>query len=268
MKRLLIVLAGLALASCAMTSQAPATAVSDKLRAEFAPTGVLRVGTNFGNPVIVQKDPAGGDPRGVGPTLARELARRLGVPVRYVVYDTAGKMADAAKQGAWDVAFLAVDPARAEDIAFSAPYVDIEGTYLVRKDSPLTRIDELDRKGLRIAVAAKSAYDLFLTRHLKQSELVRLPTSQAAIDAFLAGQTDVAAGVKNPLADTARRNPNVRVIDGSYMTIGQASGVPKARTEAARYLRAYIEEQKANGFVARALCDSGVTDAKVSAAAG
>jgi polar amino acid transport system substrate-binding protein len=265
MKSLATFAAGLALASCAMQTTAPSgTPVTAELRREFAPTGVLRSGTNFGNPVIVQKDPAGGDPRGVGPELARELARRLGVPITYVVFDTAGKMADAAKQGAWDVAFLAVDPARAQDIAFSEPYVLIEGTYLVRKDSPLTRIDEFDRKGLRIAVANKSAYDLYLTRHIRQAELVRLATSQAAIDAFLAGQTDVAAGVKQPLAATAQKNPNVRVIDGAFMSIGQASGVPRSRANAAKYLREFIEEMKASGFVARALRESGHGDATVA----
>lgn len=247
-----------------MSSAAANSPVPAALREELAPGGVLRVGTNFGNPVIAQADPAGGDPRGIGPALARELARRLGVPVRYVAYDTAGSMADAVKQDAWDVAFLAVDPARAEDIAFSAPYVDIEGTYLVREDSPLRRVEDFDRAGLRVAVAARSAYDLFLTRHIRHAELVRLPTSHAAIEEFLAGRTDAAAGVKNPLAAAARQNPGVRVIEGAFMTIGQAAGVPKARTAAARFLHTFIEEQKANGFVARALRDSGVTDAKVS----
>src|SRR5512132_377425 len=120
--------------------------IPDSLRAEMAPHGVLRAGVNFGNPVIAQKDAGGGEPRGVGPALARELARRLGAAIEYVTFDTAGKMADAVKEGAWDVAFLAADPQRAAQIAFSPPYVQIEGTYLVRADSPLTRVDEFDRK--------------------------------------------------------------------------------------------------------------------------
>jgi polar amino acid transport system substrate-binding protein len=267
MIRSTLVLASLALASCAMTTPAP-TPVTPALRAEFAPSGTLVAGTNFGNPVIAQRDSSGGEPRGVGPSLARELARRLGVPIRYVVYDTAGKMADAAKAGAWDVAFLAVDPARAQDIAFSAPYVLIEGTYMVRKDSPLTRIDEFDRKGLRISVANKSAYHLYLMRHVKDAELVLYPTSQAAIDAFLAGQVDVVAGVKQPLASTARKDPTVRVIDGSFMSIGQAAGVPVSRPAAAKYLREFIEETKASGFVAKALAGSGIHDATVAPPAG
>jgi polar amino acid transport system substrate-binding protein len=238
--------------------------VSPVLRAEFAPSGTLVAGVNFGNPVIAQKDPAGGDPSGVGPELARELARRLGVPLSYGVYDTAGKMADAGRQGAWDVAMLAVDPARAEDIAFSAPYVLIEGTYMVRADSPLTRVEEFDRKGLRVSVALQSAYDLYLTRVLEQAEIVRVATSQAAIDDFVAGKVDVVAGVRQPLDTTARKVPGLRVIEGSYMSIGQASGVPKARAAAAKYLRDFIEEAKASGFVERKLRESGVNDAKVA----
>lgn len=259
MLRLSLLLASFVLASCATQSTMPTA-----LRSEMAPTGVLRAGVNFGNPVIAQKDPAGGDPRGVGPELAREMARRLGVPITYVTYDTAGKMADAVKQGAWDVAFLAVDPARAEEIAFSAPYVQIEGTYLVRKDSALKRIDDFDRKGVRIAAASKSAYDLYLTRNLKNAEIVRLPTSQAAIDEVIAGRIESTGGVKQTLLAAAAKDPNLRVIDGNFMTIGQASGVPKSRTNAARFLREFIEEAKTSGFVARALQNSGVRDATVA----
>lgn len=252
------------LAACAMTGSAPTTTVTPELRKEFAPSGTLVAGVNFGNPVIAQQDKAGGEPRGVGPELAREIARRLGVPIRYVVYDTAGKMADAGKQGAWDVAMLAVDPKRAEDISFSAPYVLIEGTYMVRADSPLKRIEDFDRKGLRISVALKSAYDLYLTRVIKNAELVRLATSQAAIDEFLAGKVDVVAGVRQPLDTTAKKVPGLRVIEGSYMSIGQASGVPKGRPNAAKFLHEVIEDAKRSGFVERKLRESGIDDAKVA----
>ena len=238
--------------------------ISASLRAEFAPSGTLVAGVNLGNPVIAQKDPAGGAPRGVGPELARELARRLGVPIRYVTYETAGKMADGVKNGEWDVAMLAVDPARAEDIAFSAPYVQIEGTYLVRNDSPLKRIDEFDRAGTRIAVGLKTAYDLYLTRELKQATLVRSGSSIAAVEQFQAEKLDAAAGVRQPLMAVAARQPGYRVIEGSFMTIGQASGVPRARANAAEYLREFIEEAKASGFVARKLEESGVADATVA----
>jgi polar amino acid transport system substrate-binding protein len=264
MIRIPFLLAGLALASCAMQSTAPPPPVSPALRAEFAPSGTLVAGVNFGNPVIAQKDAAGGDPRGVGPELARELARRLGVPIRYVTYDSSGKMADAVKQGAWDVAFLAVDAARAPDIEFSAPYVQIEGTYLVAKDSPLHSVADIDRDGIRVAVGDKTAYDLHLTRTLRHAKLVKAPTSIAAVELFRAQGLDAAAGVKNPLAAIAAKDPRVRVIEGNFMVIGQASGVPRGRARAARYLRDFIEEAKASGFVARKLEESGVSDAAVA----
>jgi len=242
-----------------------ATAMADDIKNEFAPTGTLRAAVNFGNIVIAQKDPAGGDPRGVGPDLARELARRLGVPIRYVIYDNAGKVADAVKDGAWDVAFLAEDPRRAGEIAFSAPYVLIEGTYLVRKDSPLKRLDDFDHAGIRIAAGKGTAYDLYLARTLKNAERVQTDTSEAAVELFRKEQRmDAAAGVRNFLATAARKDPGLRVIDESYMVIGQASGVPKARANAARYLAGFIEEAKASGFVARALAASGVTDVTVA----
>ena len=252
----------LLLGSCAMHETIPTS-----LRSEFAPSGTLRTAVNFGNIVIAQKDPAGGDPRGVGPDLAREVARRLGVPIRYVIYDNAGKVAAAVKQDEWDVAFLAADPERADVIAFSAPYVQIEGTYLVRKESPFRSVDDFDRKGLRISVGLKTAYDLYLTRALRNAELVRADTSQAAIDDFIAGKVDAAAGVKNTLAAAAAKDSRFRVIEGNFMVIGQASGVPRPREAAARYLRDFIEEAKASGFVANALRKSGVTDATVAPAA-
>jgi polar amino acid transport system substrate-binding protein len=264
-----IVLAGLALASCAMPSSQTPSAVTPELRREFAPSGALVMGVNYGNIVHTQKDPAGGDPRGVAPALARELARRLGVPIKYVTYDTAGKLADDARNGKWDVAFLAVDPARAKDISFTEPYVLIHGSYLVKQDAPMRSVKDFDKPGLRIAVGLKTAYDLFLTRELKNAELVRYPTSQAAIDAFVQGRDGVGAvaGVRQPLVATARQDSRFRVIEDSFMTIAQAMGVPQGRPNAAKYLRDYVEEQKANGFVARKLADSGNGDATVAPAA-
>jgi len=187
MRKIVSVLAAsLLLQGCAMKPNVP-----DSLVREFAPTGTLRAGINYGNPVIVQKDPSGGAPRGVGPDLARELAQRLGVGIAYVTYDTAGKLADGVRQDAWDVAFLAGEPERAKEIAFSPPYVQIEGTYMVRKDSPLKSVGDVDRKGTRVAVGNKTAYDLYLTRNLKQAELVRSPTS---LDAIAAGEFDPTPG--------------------------------------------------------------------------
>jgi polar amino acid transport system substrate-binding protein len=256
----------LLVAACAMNTPAPTATVTPELRKEFAPSGTLVAATNYGNTVVAQRPQPGQDPQGVGPELARELARRLGVPIRYVTYEIAGKVAEAAKDGAWDVAFLAVDPAREKVIGFSAPYVLIEGTYLVRNESPLKRLEDFDRPGLKITVGDKSAYDLFLARHLKQSTLVRHVTSQAAIDAYLAGQADAAAGVRQALAANARKTPGLRVIDGAYMTIAQAVGVPAGRPNAQRFLHDFVEEMKASGFVAKALAASGNADATVAPA--
>ncbi len=231
---------------------------------EIAPSGVLRVGINLGNPVIAQKGEEGSDPKGVGPALGRELARRLGLPVQFLTYDTAGKMADAVKEGAWDVAFLAVDPARAVDIDFTAPYVHIEGTYLVREDSPFSKVADLDREGVRIAVGLKTAYDLHLTREIRRATLERGPGSMAAIEMFLSRGLESAAGVRQPLEKFAAANPGLRVLDESFMVIRQASGVPKGRAEAAAVLSAFIEEAKRTGFVAEALQASGVGEVTIA----
>jgi polar amino acid transport system substrate-binding protein len=225
---------------------------------EFAPTGTLRAGINLGNPVIAQRDAGGGDPRGVGPALARELARRIGVPVRFVTYETAGKLADAARQDAWDVAFLAIDPDRAADIDFSPAYVHIEGTYMVRDASPLRAVEDVDRAGTRVAVGLKTAYDLFLTRQMCSAELVRSASSPAAIRQFLDDRLDAVAGVRQPLAAAATEHGGLRVMEGNFMVIRQASGVPKGREAAHRYLCDFIAEAKSSGFVARALAESGV----------
>ena len=251
--------AGAWLSSCATVPVVPPGA-----RSELAPTGKLRAAINFGNPVLAQKDPATGEPRGVSVDLARELGRRLGVPVELVTFDAAGKVFDALKTGSWDIAFMAIDPARAAEIVFTAPYVVIEGTYLVPADSALRTIEDVDRDGVRVAVGNKSAYDLYLTRTLKRAQLVRVPTSPEAIDVFLKDKLEAAAGVKQPLLQFAKTHPNVRVMDGRFMAIEQAVGMPKGRDAGARYLREFVEEMKASGFVARGLEKSGQGDATVA----
>lgn len=232
--------------------------VSESVRADLAPTGTLRAGINYGNQILAQKDSATGALRGITVDLSRELARQIGVPVELVPYDAAGKMTDALKSGAWDVAFLAVDPARAEEIDFTAPYLEIEGTYLVPGPSPIRSIADVDRDGVRIAVGAKSAYDLFLSRSLTRAQILRAPTAAEAIDMFVADQLEAAAGVRQALVDAAAKIPGARVLDDRFMVIGQAAGLPKGREEGARYLRGFIEEAKASGLVARALKESGV----------
>ncbi len=231
---------------------------------ELAPSGTLRVGINLGNPVICQQDPAGGDPKGVGPALGRELARRAGVPVRIVTYETAGLMADAVKRDEWDVAFLAIDPARATDIGFTEAYVLIEGAYMVPEGSPIRSNADVDREGKRIAVGLKTAYDLYLTREIRHATLVRSESSKASIAQFLADKLDVVAGVRQPLAAAAKEYPGHRVLAESFMVIRQASGVPKARTAALEYLAAFIIEAKKSGFVENALKESGITDVTVA----
>lgn len=228
------------------------------LRREIAPTGVLRAGINLGNPVIAQADADREELRGVGPALARGLAARLGVAVAFTTYDTAGKLAEAVTQGAWDVAFLAIDPERAKEIAFTDAYVLIEGTYMVRADSPLRSVEDVDREGVRVAVGLKTAYDLFLTRNLARAQLVRSATSKTAIAQFVADGLEAVAGVRQPLAAAAAATPGMRVMDASFMVIRQAAAVPRGRAEALAYLERFIEEAKASGFVARALQESGV----------
>ena len=262
-RTLVVLLGALILTSCAVTPEPTAD-----VRAQLAPSGSLRAAINLGNSVLAQKDSVTGALQGVSVDLARELGRRLDVPVEFVIFDAAGKVFAALKTGGWDVAFLAVDPERAQGIDFSASYVVIEGTYLVAADSPLRSIGEVDRPGIRVAVGNKSAYDLYLTRTMKQAQLVRVPTSPEALEVFAKERLEVAAGVKQLLVEFARTHPGLRVMDGHFMTIEQAVATPKGRAQGARYLRRFVEEMKASGFVAAALSRSGQRDAAVAPAAG
>ena len=238
------------------------TSVSPDVLKDLAPTGKLRAAINLGNMVLAQKDPATGQPKGITPDLARELGRRLGVPVELVPFDAAGKVFEAVKTGALDVMFLAIEPVRANEIAFTAPYVLIEGVYMVPTDSKIASVADVDRDGIRIGVSRNSAYDLYLTRTLKHATLVR---GDDGIALFVKDKLDAAGGVKQPLVAYAKTNPNVRILDGRFMEIRQAMGTPRGRGEAgARYLGAFIEEMKASGFVADALKRSNQPDAAVA----
>ncbi len=232
--------------------------------AELAPTGALRAAINLGNPVLASRDPATGEPRGVSVDLARELGARLGVPVELVAYDAAGRVVDALRSGAWDVAFLAIDPKRALEIAYTPPYVEIEGAYLVREASPLRDNAAVDAPGVRVVVAQGAAYDLHLSRELEHATLVRVPSSAAVVDAFLADGYEVAAGVKQQLEADARRHRGLRLLPGRFMVIRQAMGTPRGREAGARTLARFVEEMKASGFVARALERHGVEGAAVA----
>lgn len=223
---------------------------------DLAPSGRLRAAINFGNPVLAQRGP-NGEPQGVSAALARELSAHLKVPIEFVLFEEAGKVAEAATQDKWDIAFLAIDPRRAATIDFTAPYVLIEGTYLTQQGSPLQKIEDVDNEKVSIAVAENSAYDLYLTRNLKHAKLIRGSNSSAAVAAFEQGRAEVLAGVRQPLADYARSHPQSRVMDGRFMSIQQAMCSPKGRETGARYLRDFIEAMKRSGFVAKALAASG-----------
>jgi polar amino acid transport system substrate-binding protein len=235
---------------CTALLAAPALAQVGPL---LAPSGTLRASINLGNPILAKRH-ASGQAVGVSVDLATELAKRLGLPLELVVFDAAGKSVEALSQDQADVGFFAVDPVRGKDIAFTAPYVLIEGSYLVRQESALTRNEDVDRAGTRIAVGKASAYDLFLTREIKNAQLLRAPTSPTTVDFFLEHTLDVAAGVKQQLEMDAKRLPNLRLLPGSFMVIEQAMGLPKTRDAEARvYLQRFVEDMKSSGFVANAL---------------
>jgi polar amino acid transport system substrate-binding protein len=229
---------------------------------DLAPTGKLRAAINFGNGVLAQKG-KDGEPQGITADLSRELAKRLGVPVAFVTFEAAGKVFEAAKAGAWDVGFIAIEPVRAADIEFTPPYVIIDGTYMVRKDSPLKDVGDVDKPGIKIAVGLGSAYDLYLTRTIKNATLVRAKVGggKAMIELWLNDKLDAAAGVRQQLEVYAKDHPDVRIMSGAFQEIKQAMGMPKKNGEAgkagAAYLAAFVEEMKANGFVADALKRSG-----------
>jgi len=216
---------------------------------ELAPSGKIRAGINFGNALLAKRD-ADGTPRGIAVELAQELSRRVGSSLEIVSYAAAGKMADGAKAGAWDVAFLATDPDRASEIIFTAPYLEVHTSYLVPAGSPLRAPTDVDREGIRIAVSARSAYDLFLTRELKRAQLVREATPDASVDLFFAERLDALAGLKPLLLDLAEKHQGTRVLDGHFTVVRQAVGVPKGHDAAAKYVAQFVADIKPSGLVA------------------
>lgn len=241
--------------------------MDSSLLASFTPTGRLRASINLGNPILANLDPATGQPVGVSIDLAGALAQRLGVALELLVFDTAGKSVEALKNEQADVGFFAVDPLRGQEISFTAPYVLIEGGYLVRAASPLQRNEEVDQAGLRVTVGAGSAYDLYLTRTLKQAQIMRAPSSPAVVDTFMAQGFEVAAGVTQQLQADALRIPGLRLLPGRFMVIEQAMGTPKSRGQAAAdSLGAFVEDMKATGFVADSLQRHGIQGATVAPA--
>ena len=228
-RRQLCAAGALLLAGCASTATPPP---ADAI-AQLGSTGALRAAINFGNPILANRGPAG-EPTGVSVDLAREAARRLGLPIELVTFNSAGSVVEAVKARQVDLAFVAIDPVRAADMEYTAPYVIIEGAYLVRNDSALRRNEEVDRAGTRVVVGRGSAYDLFLTRELKAATLVRAPTSPAVTDLFLEQKLEVAAGVKQQLEADARRVGGVRLLPGRFMAIEQAWACPRAGSPRSR----------------------------------
>jgi len=254
------------LAACASSPPAPPIPTA-AARAELVPTGKLRAGINLGNGVIATRDLATGNPRGIAVNIARELGLRLAVPVEYVVFEQARNAVDAMQAGAIDVVFVAIEPVRAAIIDFTAPYAEIAGTYAVPPGSEIRTMDEIDRTGVRISVVARSNYDLFLTRTLKNAQLVRANTTQGSADEFVAGKVDALAGVKQRVDDAVARLPGARALDGRFMSIRQAIGMSKGRPAGLAYLKDFVEDVKASGLVAREIEQAGLRDATVAAPA-
>jgi polar amino acid transport system substrate-binding protein len=231
----------------------------------FAPTGKVRASINLGNPILANRHAESGAPFGVSIDLARAFAEKLNVELELVVFDAAGKSVQALNEERADFGFFAVDPLRAEAIAFTAPYVLIEGFYLVRNDSPIRSNEDVDVPGNRVAVGKGSAYDLFLTRELKAAQIVRAPTSPAVVPTFLDLGLEVAAGVKQQLEADAQKAEGLRLLDHRFMVIQQAMGTPKSRgAAAAAALHAFVEDMKASGFVADSLARHGIAGASVA----
>jgi polar amino acid transport system substrate-binding protein len=232
----------------------------------IAPHGTLRVAINLGNPVLAGLDSAG-EPSGISADLSRSLAAQLGVGIEWRIFKKADDSVQCVRADEADVGFFAIDPVRGEGLHFSPPYVQIEGAYMVRSDSPLQRNDEVDQAAHRVTVGAGSAYDLFLTRHLKHASIVRAPSSPAVVEVFMAQQLEVAAGVKQQLQADAQRLPGVRLLPGRFMVIHQAMGMPAQRSAAAReQLNAFVEEAKSSGWVAEAFVRHQIKGAAVAPA--
>jgi len=224
--------------------------VASLVVSQLAPHGVLRAGINMSNFLLVTGRSASGDPEGVSPSMARAIADRLGVPVKYVPFPKPGELADQAGQDVWDIGLIGAEPARAEKIAFTAAYAEIEATYLVPAGSPLASIQDVDKPGVRIAVTARSAYDLWLERNIKQATLVRSDSLDAAAEQFVNEKLDALAGLRPRLLTDVKKLAGARILDGQFTAVQQAVGTARANVEAAAFLRDFVEEAKASGLVA------------------
>jgi polar amino acid transport system substrate-binding protein len=245
-----------------------ARTMSPEILAQLAPTGVLRAGINMGNFLLVTGRSADGGPEGVSPSMARAIADKLGVPVKYVPYARPSELADAAGTGAWDIGLIGAEPQRAEKIAFTAAYCEIEATYLVPPGSPITAIDQVDRPGNRIVSSAGAAYTLWLERNIKRAELVLVPGGGgAAFKAFLDQKQEVYAGLRPGLLTDVETLPGARILDGQFMAVQQAIGTARANTVGAAFLHDFVEQAKASGLVAGFIAQHKVRGLSVAPAA-
>jgi polar amino acid transport system substrate-binding protein len=238
--------------------------VASHVVSQLAPHGVLRAGINMSNFLLVTGRSASGDPEGVSPSMARAIADRLGVPVKYVPFPKPGELADQAGKDVWDIGLIGAEPARAEKIAFTAAYAEIEATYLVPAGSPLKTIADVDKPGVRIAVTARSAYDLWLDRNIKQATLIRTDSLDSAFDQFASEKLDALAGLRPRLLSDVTKLPGAVILDGQFTAVQQAVGTAKANTEAARFLHDFVEEAKASGLVAGFIARHKVTGLSVA----
>jgi polar amino acid transport system substrate-binding protein len=218
---------------------------------DLAPTGVLRAGINLSNFLLVTKVNSTGDPEGVAPDLAGEVAMRLGVSVKYVTFKSPGELADAIDKDVWDIGLIGAEPQRAETIAFTSAYAEIDATYLVPFDSRLKAIVDVDSEGIRIAVTARSAYGLWLDRNIKHAELIRSDTLDSAYEEFVTAKLSALAGLRPRLLSDLGKLPGSRILDGRFMSVQQAIGTSRKNPAGAAFLRGFVEEAKASGLVAR-----------------
>ena len=242
-------------------------AMSPKIVAELAPTGVLRAGINLSNFLLVTGRSPSGDPEGVSPGMARAVADRLGVPVRYVPFPKPGLLADAVDDNVWDIGLIGAEPQRAEKIVFTAAYTEIEATYLVPAGSPITAIDQVDRPGVRIAVSARSAYDLWLERNIRHATVLRVEGGPGAVAKFRDEALDVLAGLRPGLLTDLETLPGARILDGQFTAVQQAIGTQRRNTAGAAFLRDFVEEAKTSGLVARLIAEHKVRGLSVAAPA-
>lgn len=224
--------------------------MTPEIIAQLAPTGVLRAGINMSNFLLVTGRGPAGEPDGVSPGMARAIADRLGVPVHYVPYPRPGELADAAGTGAWDIGLIGAEPQRAEKISFTAAYAEIEATYMVPPGSAITSLDAVDRPGVRIAVAARAAYDLWLERNIRHATLLRAEGLDGALDLYLRDGLDVLAGLRPRLLTDVDKQPGARILDGRFTAVQQAIGTARANAAAAAFLAEFVEEAKRSGLVA------------------